>query len=679
MRRREDPPLLQGQGLYAADPHPEGTVHIAIRRAGVPRAGGLTVDLSRALEMPGVVGAWVAGQIGLADDFMPDPTPQQLPVRRPVLARGEVRFEGDAVAVVAAESEYQAHDAADAIEVGLSSLGSISAGLSGQRFHSGDADSAFEGAAVKVRGHLKMARICGAAMEPRAVLAEWNESDQTLVIRASVGGVHVLRDTVARCMGLEKSQVVALTKDVGGSFGAKNNPYPEYIIAGALSRLLKRPVKWVATRTEDGHTTGQAHSAELELEIASDREGHLRGLRGKVDWTIGAYLGRAAFQDLSMVAHSMSAYRLPALDLEVLPRYSDTPPAAFIRGGGRPVGNFAIERMMDRLARELGLDPIEVRRRNLVTPAEMPYETGLLSIVYDGGDYPRLLDLAVDRVGAASVRQRQQAGEPVGLGIAMCAESTGIGMAEPSRVVVLADGTVKAFVGSTPQGQGHETFIAQVVADRLGWPIDRIDVHAGDSRDVPFSIVTAGSRSALEVGNSVAMSAASARRELLERASQLLEAAPEDLVLTVHGVGVRGVPDRHAPLGDLVGDGLEAAETWDSKGRPSWASSCHAAVVRIDEETGAVDVLRYVIAHDSGRAINPMTLDGQLHGGYAHGLGYALFEEAAYSADGNFQSPSGPRPSTHCGAFVQIQSRTPIGPRAACRWISARSRPNRDF
>src|SRR5450759_3154066 len=270
----------------------------------------------------------------------------------------------------------------------------------------------------------------------------------------------------------------------------------------------------------------------------------------------------------------------------------------------------------------------------------MPYETGLNSIVYDGGDYPRLLELAVERVGASDVRKRQQSGEPVGVGVAMCVESTGIGMAEPSRVAVLGDGTVRVFVGSTPQGQGHQTFIAQVVADRLGWPIDRIDVRAGDSRDVAFSFVTAGSRSALEVGNSVALSAASARRMLLERASEKLEAADDDLVITTEGVGVRGVPDRHVPLGELVGEGLEAAETWDSKGRAAWASSCHAAVVRIDPETGGIEIERYVIVHDSGRPINPLTLDGQLHGGYARGLGYALFEEALYSPDGNFQSPS---------------------------------------
>ena len=639
MRRREDPPLVQGQGSFAADHNPPGTVHLAIRRAGVPRANGLKVDLSAASRMPGVVGAWVFGQLGMADDYMPDPNPQQaLPVRRPVLARDEVRFEGDAVAVVAAETEYWAQDAVDAIEVDLEQVAPQAAPLPALQVRKAG-DSAGE-APVRVREKLTMARICGAAMEPRAAFAEWKEDEQTLYIRASVGGVHILRDTLCRCLGLDRTHVVALARDVGGSFGAKNHPYPEYVIAAAVSRILKRPVRWVASRTEDGHTTGQAHSAELDFEIASDVDGRVAGLRGRVEWTVGAYLGRGAFQADSIAAHAMSAYRMPSFEVEVAPRFSDTPPAAFIRGGGRPIGNFAVERMMDRLARRLGIDPIELRRRNLVKPADMPYDTGLNGIVFDGGDYPRLLELAVERAGAASIRERQRAGEPVGIGVAMCVESTGIGMPEPSRVAVRGDGTAVVFVGSTPQGQGHETFVAQVVADRLGWPIERVEVRAGDSRDVAFSFVTAGSRSALEVGNSAAMSAASARRMLLERAADKLEAAPEDLVAGADGVSVRGVPDRSISLQDLVGDGLEAAEVWDSKGKAAWASSCHVAVVRLDPETGGVDLYRYVIAHDSGRAINPLTLEGQLHGGYAHGLGYAMFEEALYSPDGNFQSPS---------------------------------------
>ena len=283
MKRREDPPLIQGQGRYAADNHAPDTVHMAVRRAGVPRGDGLEVDVSMALKMPGVVGAWAVGEIGLADDYMPDPNPQQpLPVRRPVLAKGEVRFEGDAVAVVAAETDYQAHDAVDAIEVELNPIAMTTGALPAQTFRIGDAAAAIEHAPVKVRQRLAMARIAGAAMEPRAAFADWRDSEQTMLIRASVGGVHVLRETIGRCLGLERTQVIALSEDVGGSFGAKNHPYPEYVMAAAISRLLKRPVRWVASRSEDGHTTGQSHGADLDLEIASDQDGRLAGLRGRI-------------------------------------------------------------------------------------------------------------------------------------------------------------------------------------------------------------------------------------------------------------------------------------------------------------------------------------------------------------------------------------------------------------
>ena len=641
MRRREDPPLIQGRGRYAGDHNAPGMLHLAIRRAGVPRGKALKVDVSAARSMPGVAGAWKFGELGLADDYMPDPNPQQpLQVRRPILAKDEVRFEGDAVAVVAADNEYAAHDAADAVEVDVEIVSETAPSLPAQSFAKDDPAAAIAGAPVRVRQWLRMGRIEGAALEPRAAFAEWNEQERRLYVRASVGGVHVLRDTLARCLGLERGQVVVLAEDVGGSFGAKNHPYPEYVIAAAVARMLKRPVRWVASRSEDGHTTGQSHGVELDFEVAVGAEGRLLGGHGKITWPVGAYLGRGAFQADNIAAHTMSAYRWPAFGVDVAPRFTDTPPAAFIRGGGRPVGNFAIERMMDRLARKLGVDPIDLRRRNLISPSDMPYETGLRGVVYDGGDYPRLLELAAEKAGWTAVRDRQRAGEPVGIGVAMCIESTGIGMPEPSRVAVRADGTAVAYVGSTPQGQGHQTFVAQVVADRLGWPIERVEVHAGDSRDVPFSFVTAASRSAVEIGNSAALSAASARRMLLQRASELLEVAPEDLVLGVGGVTVRGVPERSVPLARLVGDGLEAAETWDSKGRNAWASSCHVAVLTVDEETGGVGLERYVIAHDSGRPINPTTLEGQLQGGYAHGLGYALFEEAQYGPDGNFQSPS---------------------------------------
>jgi carbon-monoxide dehydrogenase large subunit len=642
MRRREDPRLVTGRGRYASDYRPEGLAYMAVVRAGAPRGRVARLDLEAARAMPGVIGAWTAADLGLARGTMPEGAPLPDGARpRPVLAADAVCYAGDALAVLAAETEYQVHDAAATAFVELEPLDPEPAPAGMVRARLGDVDGAFGGAAVAVRERLKMGKICGAALEPRAVTAEWDEASGTLTIRASVGWVHGLRDAVAACLGLDPDHVVALVEDVGGSFGAKNSPYPEYILAAAIARRLRRPVRWVATRSEDGHTTGQAHGTELDLEVAADADGRLRGIRGLAIMDVGAYIGRGANQAGNYSSHLVSAYRLPALQLDVEQRFSTGPPAAHIRGGGRPVGNFGIERMMDRLARRLGMEPAELRRRNLIQPGQMPYDTGLPAQVYDGGDYPRLLDLATERMDVPAVRRRQAAGEPIGFGLALCVESTGIAMPETSRVQVRPDGTAVVVVGSAPQGQGHQTFVAQVAADRLGWDLDRIEVRLGDSRAGLPSAVTAGSRSALEVGNSVALSAAGARRALVARAAELLEADAADLELTPAGASVRGVPGRLLPLAELVGPtGIEATETWDSRGAKAWASSCHAALVGVDVETGGVSMLRYVIAHDSGRAINPLLLEGQLHGGYAHGLGYALFEEAVYQEDGTFLSPS---------------------------------------
>jgi carbon-monoxide dehydrogenase large subunit len=618
---------------------------MAVVRAGAPRSRVVELDLEAARTLPGVIGLWTAADLELARPTIPEGMRlPEGPRGRPVLADGSVQYAGDALAVVVAETEYQAHDAAASVFPVLEPLepaGPDGEGAGTVRPGFGDPEAAFAGAPVVVRERFRMGKICGAALEPRAVTAEWDAQSGVLTVRASVGWVHGLREAVAGCLGLEPHRVVALTEDVGGSFGAKNNAYPEYVAAAALARRLDRPVRWVATRTEDGHTTGQAHGAEVHLEVAADGDGRLCGVRGRAVMDIGAYVGRGANQAINYASHLVSAYRLPALRLEVESRFSTGPPAAHIRGGGRPVGNFGVERILDRLARRLGVDPVELRRRNLVQPGDMPHDTGFPEQVYDGGDYPRLLDLATERIGVDGIRRRQAAGEPLGFGLAMCVESTGIAMPETSRVRVLADGTVVAVVGSAPQGQGHKTFVAQVVADRLGWDPERIEVRAGDSREELRSAVTAGSRSALEVGNSVALSAAAARRPLRVRAAELLEADAADLDLGPEGASVHGVPARLVPVSELVGPaGIEVTETWDSRGAKAWSSSCHAAVVRVDVETGAVEMVRYVIAHDSGRSINPTLLEGQLHGGYAHGLGYALFEEAVYREDGSFASPS---------------------------------------
>ncbi|HVC77874.1 MAG TPA: xanthine dehydrogenase family protein molybdopterin-binding subunit [Candidatus Micrarchaeaceae archaeon] len=641
MRRLEDPRLITGHGIYAGDHHVPGMVHLVFVRAGIPSARLLRVDLSVVRAMPGVVGAWDAAGLGVAGMHLAEAAGLlEGRRRRPLLATGRVHHEGDAVAVIVAETEYAAHDALNAAVVEVEPELDAEVADHEVRLGFGDADAAFADA-VTVSARFRLPRICGAALEPRAVFAEWDASAGVLTVTASVGAVYRLRTAVADALGLPPEKVVALSKDVGGSFGPKNGPYAEYVLAAMVARLLNRPVRWVATRTEDGQTTGQGHGSTLEMELAATPDGRLLGVRGRMVQELGAYYGMGATQGANYVSHLVSAYVLPAVDVLLVDEFSPGPASAHVRGGGRPSGNFAIERLIDRMAARLEMDPVELRRRNLITPSQMPYNTGFPGQVYDGGDYPRLLMLASEQAGYENVRRRQTKGEPVGVGIACCVESTGFGAPEPSRVRVLPSGDVEVFVGTAPGGQGHETFAAQVAADRLGWPIDRIRVLLGDSRVVSTSGAVAGSRSALEVGNSVALSAAATRQALLERASQRLEVDPADIVLGPAGATVKGVPGRGVVLSDLISAaGLEMAEVWDSKGAKAWASSCHAAVVRVDVETGEVKLERYVIAHDSGRVINPLLLEGQLHGGFAHGLGYALFEEAVYLEDGTLLSPS---------------------------------------
>jgi CO/xanthine dehydrogenase Mo-binding subunit len=315
--------------------------------------------------------------------------------------------------------------------------------------------------------------------------------------------------------------------------------------------------------------------------------------------------------------------------------------------GVRPLGNLVIERLMDRLALKLGIDPAELRLRNMIRPEEMPYDTrfpkGTSTVVYDRGDYPHLLNEALREIDYDSVRRAQTEanGRLLGVGVACRVESSGFGSDEPARIRLESDGTARLFLGTTPQGQGHRAFAAQVLADRLGWPMDRIEVTAGDTDGTPWALFTAGSRSAMHVSNATRRAAESVRRILLERAAQTIEANPADLVLKDGIITVAGSPTMSWPAAELIpSEGLEVTETWVTTTGTAYSGSCDAAVVEVDPDSGEVFVKRYVIVCGTGRVINPLTTLGQMHGGFVHGLGYALFEEAIYQPEGGFVSAS---------------------------------------
>jgi len=662
MRRVEDERLITGRGRFAGDIKLDGLVHVAFCRSSLSHARIRAIDTSAAKSLPGVIAVWTADDVPEVAGGLSDWGPEDMESRgRPILTRDQVNYVGEAFALVVAESAYQAQDAAEAVIAEMDPLPGvgdvISATASGApKVHAdtksniarrkttsyGDIKGAFKADSVTAKIRLTTARVAGAAMEPRAVTAAPDSETDGLEVWVSTQNVFGVREAIAGALEVNEEKVRVLAEDVGGGFGAKGMVFAEEVLIAVVASRLKRPAQWVASRSEDGATTAQGHGSVIEIEIAADRSGKLRGLRGRLIHDLGAYAGSGAGQPDIIVSHMLSAYVLPAMEVEAQLVYTNTVPTGFIRGGGRPLGNYAVERVIDRLARALDVEPAELRRRNLIQPEQIPFTTGYPAgrrgLVYDSGDYPRLLELTVEKLGSPP---DPGDGRLVGVGIACCVESTGFGRGEPARIRIQKDGNAFLYVGSTPQGQGHQTMAAQVAADRLGWPFEKIQVTAADTSQVPPAELTAGSRSAVQVGNATAKAATALRKRLLERAGDVLEADAADLVIEDGVIAVRGAPSKSVRVSEVVPEeGLEVLETFDPQRPLTYSSGCHAAVVAVDPETGQVEVLRYVIAHDTGKAINELIVEGQMHGGYAHGLGYALFEAAVYDPDGGFRTVS---------------------------------------
>ena len=643
----------------------DGLLHAAFCRSTLPHARIRAIDRSAAVAMAGVIAVWTADDLPEVVAGLGESSPVGVEHRgRPILNREEVNYIGEAYAMVVAETSYQAQDAAEQVSPELDPLPGVgdvmtAIAAAAPTVHAdmksnvaqsasttyGDIKSAFAPDSVTAKIRLTTARIAGAAMEPRSVTATPDTETGGIKIWTSTQNVFGVKRAVASTLGIDEAKVRVLAEDVGGGFGAKGSVFPEEVLTALAAWRLKKPVRWVASRSEDGATTAQGHGSVIEVELASDKDGKLCGLRGRLIHDVGAYAGSGTGQPGIIIGHMISAYVLPAMDVEHQLVYTNTVPSGFVRGGGRPLGNYAMERIMDRLARVLEIEPAELRRRNMIQPEQIPYTTGFPAgrsgYVYDSGDYPRLLDLALEKLGPDPARDGQAAGRLVGFGVACCVESTGFGRGEPAKIHISKDGVAHVYVGSTPQGQGHETMVALVTAERLGWPFDKIHVTAGDTQHVPFALLTAGSRSAVQVGNAAAQAATAMRKRVLERAGDVLEADVADLLLEEGVIGVRGTPARRVPATDVLPDeGLEVFESFDPKRPLTFSSGCHAAVVAVDPETGQVEVLKYVIVHDTGKAINPVTLEGQLHGGFAHGLGYALYEAAIYDTDGSYRTAS---------------------------------------
>jgi aerobic carbon-monoxide dehydrogenase large subunit len=673
VKRREDPRLLAGRGAYLDDLRPDGCLHAVFVRSPHGHARVLGVDARAARARPGVVavlaGRDLAGQVGpLAPRLEGEGF---FATEWAALAPERARFAGEPVAVVAAEDPYAAADAAEAIEVDYSPLpvvadvdaalasdaprvhASLAGNLLFERRHCrGDVDGAFARAAVRIAERFAHGRVSASPLEPRGLVAAWDGARLTVWMGTQVP--HIVRAGLARAFAVAPDAVRVVVPDTGGGFGQKMYVQPEDLAVVALARATGRPVKWVETRRENLAAAAQAREARVEVEAAADARGVLLALRARVVSDAGAYHIyplTQALEPLGIANILPGPYRTPAYAWHASAVATNKPPVAAYRGVGMTFGAFAMERTLDLLADRLGLDPAEVRRRNLIPPEAYPF-TSASGLVYDSGDYPRALADALALAGYERLRAEQAtaraSGRLLGVGLSCYTEYTGIGSRtyrgrgmvevpghEAATVSVDGDGNVRCDVSFPSQGQGHPTTVAQIVADRLGVSLDRVMVAQPDTDVAPAGSGTFASRGAVATSGSADGAARRVRERLLALGAKRLEASVADLDLVDGEVRVRGVPGRGVSIGELVlaGPAVSETEVFDLPG-PTFSGAVHVAAVEVDAETGRVFVRGYTVAEDCGPVINPMIVEGQIHGALAQGIGEALGERLVYDREG---------------------------------------------
>lgn len=686
VERREDLPLLAGRGCYTDDLKLPGMLHAAVLRSPHARARIRAIDASQARALGGVAAVLTYADLGACDKEIPllQPNPLLVPRMQRLLAREEVRYAGEAVALVVGADRYVAEDALELIRVEYEPLPVVSDALAAveeraplvypeipgnlaSRFTLGfgDIDAAFASAEITLKGRFKTHRGGGHAMECRAVLAEYDRRGNRITMWSATQAPHLVQRLASQMLGMDAWQIrVIAPPDVGGGFGPKAIFYPEEGLIPFAARSLGRPVKWTEDRREHFLATNQERDQYHDAEIALHRDGKILGFRDTVTFDTGAYVPWGIVEPWITATTIPGPYRLPAFQVDMRVVYTNKVPVTPVRGAGRPQAVFAMERMMDLAARELGLEPAEIRRRNLIQPEEMPYKMGLVyrdgaAVTYDSGDYPACLEKAQEMVGYARFRGEQararREGRYLGTGVGLYVEGTGLGPYEGAIVKVDSSGKVLLTTGATPQGQGHATTMAQIAAQELGIGVDEISVVTGDTGAIPFGIGTFASRIAVNAGNSVLMAAREVREKALGIASSLLEADKEDLEMANGTVFVRGAPHKSIGLGALavtasgarpgytlppgVEPGLQATHYF-SPTQAAYSSGAHALIVEVDVRTGDVKILDYAVAHDCGRLINPTIVDGQVQGGVAHGIGNSFYEELVYDDNGQLLTAS---------------------------------------
>ncbi|GJQ37195.1 MAG: aldehyde dehydrogenase [Anaerolineaceae bacterium] len=684
IKRNEDPRLLTGQGLYVDDVDLPNMLHAAFLRSPYAHARINNIDVSQALQRKGVIAVYTANDLG--DYWKPGPLLVSPPPVKDIvfnektqvpLAKDKVKFAGEPIVMVLAESRYIAEDALADIQVDYEPLASVvdlelALDPNSILIHEeigtnvaahvvqrkGEYESAKKEAALVVKRRFKYEHGCAAAMENRGIVAEWDKRAGRLTVWDTTQAPVVIRNGLAGMLGLSERNVRVIAPFIGGGFGPKIMMfYQEEVLVPWAAMKLNRPVKWIEDRAENfvatTHERGQIHDAE----IAFDKDGHILGVHDVFLHDTGAYAPYGLTVALNSQANVLGLYDIKNYYSEFTAVFTNKTIVTPYRGAGRQHGVFVIERALDIAAKELKIDRAEIRRRNFIQPDQFPYNNEIIyqdfaPLVYDSGNYEPLLDETLKRMDyhkfVNEIQPKLRAeGKHVGIGIVAYVEGTGIGPYEGAKVQVMGSGRVSVVTGVGTQGQGHFTSYAQIVAEQIGVSVDKIDVVTGDTDQFYWGAGTFASRGAVVAGNAINEAAKVVRKKILKLASEHFNAPEDELELADGEVRVADMPRQSISLGELANKanptrgavkpgtepGLEATEYFGPE-RGATASGIHAMIVEVNPETMQIKIQKYLVVHDCGKVINPLILDGQIHGGVAQGIGNAFYERLAYDENG---------------------------------------------
>ena len=693
IKRREDPRLITGKARYTDDMKLPGLVHMALVRSPYAHANIRSIDTSAAANADGVVAVFTGADVSLGAVpcawHVPDSDIKL--TEHPALATDRVRYAGDGVAIVLAHSRYQAQDAADMVKVDYEPLDVVvnpeEATHNGAPLLHDDAPNnvafrwimdpdpeglakAFEDADVVVKETIIQQRLLPTAMEPRSALAQWNSGTEELTIWCTSQNPHIHRFILSGMTGVPEHKLRVIAPEVGGGFGSKIPVYADEALAGWASMKLNRPVKWTETRSENYQVTIHGRDHVEYVELAATNEGKVLAIKGTVYAGLGAYLSTAG-PGVPTILHGLmysGSYDIPYLFCESIGTFTNTTPVDAYRGAGRPEAIFLVERLMDKAADALGMDPVEFRRKNLI-PKFDDGHTVAAGIIYDSGDYEPALNKALAMIGYEDFRREQetarQNGKYLGIGVSTYSEICGLGPSQVAGAVgfqgglwesaivrVTPAGKVQAMIGASPHGQGEETTFAQLISDEIGFPVEDIEIIHGDTNTTPMGWGTYGSRTTPVAGAALVKATRKLKEKAKAMAAHLLEAAVEDIEYDDGKFFVKGSPDNAQTIQDVtlmatlawdlpegMDPGMEEAQFYDP---PNFVYpfGTHIAVVEVDAETGHIDLKRYVAVDDCGPQINPMIVAGQIHGGVIQGVGQALCEGAIYDDNGQLLTGS---------------------------------------